>query len=128
MSEVACGGSFTFAAAFDACFGLLDESSPPRTSTTTTIPAISATPSRPPNASVMRLRRAARFASACSRSSRSWRRRSFSSCLLDTGRLRLAVRLARLARAPLGGPRLPALVDEVGDLAGKPLGRDAQLD
>ena len=40
--------------------------------------------SSPPKASCMRLRRAARLASACSRSSRSWRRRSFSSCRLDT--------------------------------------------
>ena len=120
-------GSLTFAAASTAASRWsLPLPPPPSTSTTTTMPAISATPSRPPKASVRRLRRAARLAPPPARAPAApcggapfppacWTRADEASGFAQLG---------ACARARARGARPPALVDEVGDLAGQPLGRE----
>src|SRR4051812_2547308 len=112
-------------------------SSPPPLTTAAITAAIATRPTTAPATSCSRRRLAALPASACSRSSRSRRRRSFSSWRLDTREsVAICALTAREAgRRPGSGglgaapaPRLPAAVEELGDLAGQALGGHAQLE
>src|SRR3954447_9422682 len=128
LSALAFGPAAGIAAPLVLALGPLPLSLPPPPATSTMTTAITAAMRMPPPTICNRRERAAADCAWRSCASRSSRRRCFSSCRLDIAAASLA---SSAAAAPSARPptrHAPAVFDEACDLAGQPIGGEAQLD